>query len=193
LNLRLLALTPALLAAIAVIAIHTPERPPASAAFAVLAPEDPTVGSSERFLVLRRSLAPLAIAEEPERPPDIVTVPTPVPGQAGTVARLTIPRLGVNNPIEDTLVLPGGQMDTPHNGVYGVGFYFAFDQPGHPGNAVFSAHETWNRSRGPFYLLHQARIGDEITVQMADGREFRYEVLSNVRYDVHSIPMHEVV
>ncbi len=58
---------------------------------------------------------------------------------------------------------------------------------------MFSAHETWNRSRGPFYSLHLAVPGDEIVVTMDNGTEYRYEVMTNVRYDAYSIPMGEVI
>ena len=54
--------------------------------------------------------------------------------------------------------------------------------PGVPGNAVFSAHETWQHMQGPFFYLRYTRPGDEITLQLADGRQLVYRVTSNLRF-----------
>jgi sortase (surface protein transpeptidase) len=113
------------------------------------------------------------------------------PGGSG-IARISAPALGLDHYIEVVGVV-AGQMQSPVDGVYAVGWYPAFSAPGQPGNAVFSAHETWNRQRGPFYSLRSASAGTEITIQMTDGRSFRYQVMTNRRYALADMPMGEIL
>ena len=61
------------------------------------------------------------------------------------------------------------------------------------GNAVITAHETWNHMQGPFYGLHKAALADEIEVKMADGKSVLYKVISNKRYQVAGIPMGDII
>jgi hypothetical protein len=118
--------------------------------------------------------------------------PRPAPVSSG-IARITSTALGLNHYIE-VVGVSGGQMESPVDGVSAVGWYPAFSRPGQPGNAVFSAHETWNRQRGPFYYLHStAAPGAEVAIQMADGRRLAYQVISNRRYSLDEIPMSEIL
>jgi hypothetical protein len=117
----------------------------------------------------------------------------PVPANEYGIARITAPTLGVDHYIE-ILGVTNGQMDSPKDGSYAVGYYPDFSQvPGESGNAIFSAHETWNHLQGPFYQMHKAKPGDEIFVEMTDGRRLRYRVMTSTRYDIGSIPMAEIV
>ena len=117
---------------------------------------------------------------------------TPVPPTASGVARMRAPRLGLDHHIEDVGVV-SGEMETPPDAQYAVGWYRPWDKPGVVGNAVFSAHETWNHMQGPFYGLHEARTGDEITIDLASGARIRYRVFSNIRYDVNKMPMSHIL
>jgi hypothetical protein len=111
---------------------------------------------------------------------------------ASGIARISAPGVGLDHYIEVVGVVDG-QMQSPIDGVYAVGWYPAFSAPGQPGNAVFSAHETWNHQRGPFYSLRNAAAGTEITIQMTDGRSFRFQVMTNRRYDLDDMPMAEIL
>jgi LPXTG-site transpeptidase (sortase) family protein len=116
-----------------------------------------------------------------------------IPANDYGIVRMSAPRLGVDHYVE-ILGVTEGAMDSPNDGSYAVGYYPDFSQvPGESGNAVFSAHETWNHQQGPFYQMHKAKAGDEIFVEMADGTRLRYVVMSNTRYDINTIPMGEVV
>ncbi|MGE0226948.1 MAG: class F sortase [Dehalococcoidia bacterium] len=133
----------------------------------------------------------------PTRTPTPTPTPSPTPEPTpppydGAIVRLSAPRLGIDHYIEQVYVV-NNEMQEPSDGVYAVGWYPEYSKPGFGENAVFSAHETWNRSRGPFYSLHLAVPGDEIIVTMDNGIEYRYEVMTNIRYDVNSIPMGEVI
>lgn len=108
------------------------------------------------------------------------------------IARLSAPPLGLDHYIEVDRIIDN-QMESPRDGSYAVGFYPDFDHPGKGGNAIFSAHETWNHLQGPFYQLNQAKAGDEITIVMGDGKQLRYRVFSNTRYQVDTMPMAEIL
>jgi hypothetical protein len=132
---------------------------------------------------------------EPSAVATQVTVNTSrsAPASSSGIARITAPAMGINHYIEVVSVV-GGQMQAPVDGVSAVGWYPAYSRPGQPGNAVFSAHETWNRQRGPFFYLHSsAAVGAEIAIDMTDGRRLTYEVISNRRYSLDEIPMGEVL
>jgi hypothetical protein len=117
----------------------------------------------------------------------------PVPANEYGIAGLSAPALGLDHYVE-ILGVSNGTMDSPNEGSYAVGYYPDFSQrPGESGNAIFSAHETWNHLQGPFYGMHRAKAGDEIFVAMTDGRTLRYRVTSSTRFDVENIPMAEVV
>ncbi|MFN8584374.1 MAG: class F sortase [Dehalococcoidia bacterium] len=127
----------------------------------------------------------------PTPTPAPTPIPTPPPYN-GTVAHMTAPKLGIDNYIEVVSVV-NNEMQAPDDGVNAVGWYPDYAKPGFGQNAVFSAHETWNRFHGPFYSLHLAQPGDVITITMDNGLQYQYEVLTNVRYDAYSIPMGEVI
>lgn len=114
------------------------------------------------------------------------------PANTVGVARLMAPQLGVDHYVEIDRIIDNA-MESPRDGSYAVGFYPDFDRPGSGGNAIFSAHETWNHFQGPFYQLGLAKVGEEIAVVMADGKMFRYRVFSNTRYEVDSMPMAEIL
>lgn len=118
---------------------------------------------------------------------------TVAPPNSGGVARMVAPKFGIDHYI-DVLGIIDNQMESPdHDGSYAVGWYPIFGAPGVPGNAMFSAHETWNHLQGPFYFMYTAEIGDRISIDMADGRRFTYEVISTARYTVDTIPMVDVL
>lgn len=109
------------------------------------------------------------------------------------ITRIVSKKFGLDHYI-DVLGVANGYMEAPdHDGSYAVGWYSTFGRPGVPGNAVFSAHETWNHYQGPFYFMHTAQLGDEISLDMADGRRFTYQAISTARYTVDDIPMGELL
>jgi len=127
-------------------------------------------------------------------PPQLVRNPEP---NAGGIVRMFSPALNVNHVIE-VIGVTDGVMDAPTDGSYAVGWYaptdrWAFGTPGVEGNLVFSAHETWNHLQGPFYNIHQARIGDDIYLEMENGEIRHYQVARLDRYTVEEMPMREVL
>ncbi|MGE3960383.1 MAG: class F sortase [Dehalococcoidia bacterium] len=140
-----------------------------------------------------------AILENPTSvgfPPPPQVVLNAQPNDAGIV-RMFAPALGMDHVIEVVGVVDG-VMEEPVDGSYAIGWYapderWDFGTPDKEGNLVFSAHETWNHMQGPFYNLHQARVGDDIYLEMANGDIRHYQVARLDRYDVATIPMREVL
>lgn len=120
------------------------------------------------------------------------------PGNEAGIVRIVSEDLGMNHYVE-TLGIENGKMLSPdEDGNHSVGWYasdeqWTFGVPGEAGNSVFSAHETWNHMQGPFYLIHQAKPGDDIYLEMADGERRHYQVARITRYPVGEMPMREVL
>ncbi|MGD9934818.1 MAG: class F sortase [Dehalococcoidia bacterium] len=157
--------------------------------------------------------APSATATPTVRPTNTPTpIPTPTPYN-GRVSRFQVPRLGIDAPIEELAINSLGELDTPKAENVAVGWYHLYDKPGrlnpdnrgwvdfggkqtvsgYAGNSVFSAHVYYHSIPAPFQKLSQARVGDEISVTMEDGRQYNYEVVSNQRYHRDTIPMGEII
>ena len=111
---------------------------------------------------------------------------------ASNVARIVAPHLGLDHYIEDIGIVDGA-MDTPHDASYAVGWYYTYDAPGVAGNAIFSAHETWNHWQAPFYGLYRTKAGDEVALDMTSGARYHYRVISHQRYDVETMPMADIL
>lgn len=129
----------------------------------------------------------------PEPPPSTVT---PVAGTG--IVRMFAPSLGLDHYIE-TVGVVDGKMESPDaDGNHAVGWYapdsrWDFGTPGEIGNSVFSAHETWNHLQGPFYQVHEARIGDFIYLDLENGERRKYQIARVTRYPVGEMPMREVL
>jgi len=116
------------------------------------------------------------------RPPDGVAI-----------AAMSLPAHGVSAAVESLGILPSNELDNPHN-PHNVGWYWPYDFPGGPGNAVFSGHvDYYPNILGPFYNVKNMGPGDPITITLTDGTQIGYEVIRNTRYSVYSIPMGEVI
>jgi len=104
----------------------------------------------------------------PSRPTTTTTTttpPPPPPEDGGAVARLVIPKIGV-----DKIVVEGvGRRDLQK----GPGHYPGTPLPGQPGNAAIAGHRTTYGA--PFEDVDELVGGDEILVTTRQG-SFRYEV-----------------
>jgi LPXTG-site transpeptidase (sortase) family protein len=98
-------------------------------------------------------------------------------------ARIAIPSIGVDAAVQamgrDSQNYPA----VPDSGS-DVAWYTFTAPPGRGSNAVFSGHVDWyywgEPGEGIFYHLRELQIGDEITVDLADGNQVRYRVTGNV-------------
>lgn len=138
---------------------------------------------------IRSTPTPTATAS-PTQAPSPTPTPTPFDGK---IQRMVAPSLGIDHAIEEIGLLPNNQLDTPHDGVNNVGWYYIYDKPGWGGNAVFSAHVYYHSKPAPFVNLAKSQPGDIVQVVMEDGTTYRYEVFSNTRYHRDTIPMGEII
>ncbi len=117
--------------------------------------------------------------------------PTPAPFD-GAVARLKIPRFGVDSPIEEIGIIDN-QLDVPKDPL-NTGWYYIYDKPGFGGNAIFAAHvDYWPNIIGPFYNLSKLEPEDQVVVVMENGLEYTYRVFFKQRYSVETIPMGDLI
>lgn len=142
-------------------------------------------------------IAAVATSTAAPRPSAIPTspppTPTPAPLPPDYVARVRAPKLGIDHYVVRLGVI-NNQMQSPDaDGVWAIGWYPEYATPGRGGNAVFSAHETWELQHGPFYSMHLAKPGDELSIEMTSGVRYRYVVMTNRRYPEATIPMGEII
>ena len=144
-------------------------------------------------------------------PPTPTATPTPF---NGGVVRFKYSRFGIDAPIDPLATNALGELDTPKAGKENTAVawydqtlekqgYFIGTKPGWGGNAVFSAHVYYISSAacpsnprscpGPFQRLAQATEGDEISVVMENGAEYKYKVIKKNQYTVANVPMGDVV
>lgn len=93
------------------------------------------------------------------------TAPLPPPAAGEAVARIVIPKIGV-----DEIVVEGVSRDDLKKG---PGHYPQTPMPGQPGNSAIAGHRTTYGQ--PFHRVDELAPGDEIIVTTLQG-EFRYEV-----------------
>lgn len=110
----------------------------------------------------------------------------------GPIARMKIPAIGVDNPIEE-IGLVDNQLDVPKDANRNIGWYYSYPRPGEGKNAVFAAHKNFDFKDGPFAHLDDVRPGDEVTVEMEGGPTYEYKVIFYQRYNVDSMPTGELV
>lgn len=110
----------------------------------------------------------------------------------GPIARLRIPSLGIDSPIEE-IGLVGNQLDVPKDANRSIGWYHIYPRPGEGKNAVFAAHKNFDFKDGPFAHLNDVQPGDRVTVEMEGGPTYEYEVIFYQRYNVDSMPTGELI
>jgi LPXTG-site transpeptidase (sortase) family protein len=119
-------------------------------------------------------------------------LPLPQPKPDGTIGRIVIPRIGVNAPIIVLGVDAKGEMQTP-DAPHIVAWYDFSGQPPGPGNVVMSGHLDFGTSTAVFWRLRELEYGDEIRVEWADGRTYRYLVGWKQVYRSGEEPIAEIV
>ena len=117
---------------------------------------------------------------------DIIILP---PEQAqivvvGLPARLKIPAIDVDAPIEYVGLTPNGAMGIP-KGPSDVGWFELGPRPGEDGSAVMAGHYgTWKSGQGSvFDNLHKLSQGDKIYIVDDKGMTTTFVVRESRRYD----------
>ena len=120
---------------------------------------------------------------------------TPVPD----IKRLIIPAISVDAPVTPKAVDSDGAMPSPDGPQDVIWYDFSAipglgGRPGAGGNTVLAGHVDYH-GYGPavFWNLRDVKQGDEITLVLADGSEYRYRARSNRIVDPSAMPFNEIV
>jgi len=135
---------------------------------------------------------PKAVQPHPATPspataasPAATSSPQPTPSRGP--ARLRIPAIGVDAPVEPVGVTADGKMDVPRE-VDDVGWYSPGVRPGEPGDAVFDGHLDWYTGPAVFAGLHRLRSGDVIEIDLAGGGTVSFHVYQTATYPADQPP-----
>lgn len=163
-----------------------PLSPERAALLAELYPRTPTPPAPTAVPVV----VPTATAPAPDAPPAAAAPPLAAPPPAPIVpppgseipSHIIIPSIGVDSQVVDV-----GFNLVDHNGVltrewetadYAAGFHTGSANPGSQGNVVISGHN--NIQGRVFRLLERIKPGDEVLLDTASGRRYRYIVREQV-------------
>jgi LPXTG-site transpeptidase (sortase) family protein len=101
-------------------------------------------------------------------------------------ARLTIPSLGVNARVQNVGITKKGNMGTPNN-YTDVGWYKYGPQPGEKGSAVIAGHvDNGLGLAAVFSKLDKIKIGDDVYVEMKEGKTLHFKVTKLDTYDFNA-------
>jgi LPXTG-site transpeptidase (sortase) family protein len=117
--------------------------------------------------------APLSAATDVSAPL-VAAAPVPPVVSAPTGARLRIPRIGVDAPMQTLGLAANGQMPAPTDDS-SVAWYDFSAAPGGPGNALLAGHVDWVDHAAVFWHLRTLVPGDAISVT-SGGQTFMYVV-----------------
>lgn len=100
------------------------------------------------------------------------------PDGAPAPARLLVPEVGLDVPVDAVGVAADGQMAVPEDADR-AGWYRYGPEPGTPeGSAVIAGHVDDRSGPGAFLALTAAEKGDEVVVELADGTSTTYRVVA---------------
>lgn len=122
---------------------------------------------------------PTALVTAPAVP--AAPMPTSTPSASRLPARLIIPKLGVDAAVERVGLDANGNVGVPAS-PQDVAWYELGPAPGEAGSAVIDGHLDWTSGPAVFYNLWRLRPGDEIQVQLEDGKVLRFLVTGSNLY-----------
>jgi sortase (surface protein transpeptidase) len=104
-------------------------------------------------------------------------------------ARLVVPALGVDVPLDPVGVAADGRMELPAD-VSRVGWYRFGPVPGAPGSAVLAGHvDDAEQGLGALARLREADPGDEVLVTDAAGAATRWLVVARELVTKRELPL----
>ncbi len=132
-------------------------------------------------------------APEPEPEPEPAPEPEPEPEPVADPVGVSLPRLGVNAPLDAVGLEPDGSMEIPHD-IQRIGWYSLGVAPGAPsGTAVLSGHvDSREQGRGALWALRTMQPGDEVTVTHADGTTSVWRVDLTTSYLKEQLPIRDI-
>ncbi|MBX3016164.1 MAG: class F sortase [Caldilineaceae bacterium] len=106
-------------------------------------------------------------------------------------ARLQIPRIGLDAPIETVGQTPDGAMELPPNPDH-VAWYQPGVAPGEQGNAVISGHLDDPYGPAVFWRLHELTVGDQMMVVDTAGITRTFTVIGAESYPSDQAPLDQI-
>ncbi len=146
------------------------------------------------------TLTPVATVKPPAKTvPTPAPTPSPVPtatpvSASAYPARLSIPAIGVNAPIEKVGIQADGEMATPvQNKWNGVGWFVAGILPGQQGSTVMDGHLDDDRGApAVFWNLSKLHAGDSVIVTDGNGKALQFHVTHTAAYAYNKAPLQEI-
>ncbi|HEX9132095.1 MAG TPA: class F sortase [Ktedonobacteraceae bacterium] len=138
--------------------------------------------------------AKLAQVSSPAAYPSGGLLSTPMLETNADPARLLIPMIGVNAPIEMVGVTPDNDLAVPvRNPWVDVGWYGSGPRPGEQGSAVIDGHlDRPGGSPAVFWRLQDVHMGDEVMVIDASGKTLRFHVTGSAFYPPQEAPIQQI-
>lgn len=96
--------------------------------------------------------------------------------------RVSIPKISLDDPIQNMGVLKNGDLDVPNGKTNNVGWYKDGTIPGQQGSAVFDAHVF-----AAFKNLNKLKAGDDIYVTQSDGAQLHFKVEETKLYKLGNL------
>lgn len=121
------------------------------------------------------SAEPSKASQTAKRPDRTKPVVPPTKIKPGKPARILIPTIGVNAPV-DQVGTTGNAQAVPES-FSRVGWWRDGVVPGSSGNAVLTGH-TWSSGDGVFDRLSELDQGDVIKLRLIDGNSLAYRIRS---------------
>lgn len=106
-------------------------------------------------------------------------------------ARLQIPAIDVDAPVDPAGLLDNGDMDVP-NDIVSTGWFEDGYMPGQPGNSVIAGHVDGKNGPAVFYDIGKLTTGDEIIVTAEDGTKLVFVVDRVEIYPFDESPIREI-
>jgi len=105
----------------------------------------------------------------------------------GAPVSVTIPAIGVHNPVVKLGLQPSGSLQVPlSTGV--VGWYTGSPRPGAVGSSVLAGHVDSRSGPAVFYWLSRLRAGDRVYVSRADGTMAVFSITKVQTYAKDAFP-----
>ena len=116
-------------------------------------------------------------------PPAAPPPPPPPPVQHAVPTRLTIPKMGLDHVVIDTVgVDANGAMAVPPDPNH-AGWFNGSPAPGDKGNSVIEGHKDWWDGQNKiFFTLGTLTAGDTVTIDEADGTVLNFTVDQSATY-----------
>ena len=125
--------------------------------------------------------------------PTATTEPTVTSEVAEAIYRIQIPRIEVNASTIRLGLDADGNMLSPKEPMV-VAWYTFSANPGQRGNIVLAGHVDYiNFGPAVFWRLRELRPGDDVILEVDEGKVFTYRVTSVSTYNADSAPIQEIV